>query len=688
MVVQFFSELLVVSMVNYVLVVLCGASTSTIKENYLLAAIITVCTAVPALLFIPNWDQLLGVVFEKKLIRKTDFFVHYITHGTYLGAYLGAIPIPLDWDRPWQRWPITCVVGALIGFGIGNICACVHPKSRRAMMASLAPSSPNCDVPPLLGIFYAEFDSHLGPRILCQVPPDKQFIERDVFDTVSSFIITKSKLVDQLVKVDLADVKIIGYPKAIPGNQYDRNAYIFNVCFVVANTKTNDRDYVYEPLLEKLAKSLEMLERQRQFLSNQSLPALSAMLTKLYNELNETGCSSIILGDHYQVHLALLDHRPSVPVVSASMAPVVCTKVDKLLANSSDQVLRRLLPLINGFDSVAKLSSAAKVDIEITKQCLTDAAVAGVVSFVPTLQYKRCYMVTPQIGTLYRDKALQQDLCHTVKLRGSPMPKFSDVFRLLSFLKPSLTMHEWSYTYTPKNYHVHEGKLIQYALLKGLIRQISAYPILLANCNPKFDGSVSRIDCQQLDGGKSIEELSVNANVHCLRAEKVFEESPHNSEIRYQNFLSKKGYRLIQTLIDADCPPGEKCCPTKDAFKICIKPRKEVKKRGSCPILKSSEIVGNLIMCNSDGNCRGVKNDVAKTSENDSAITVQFLATNSNCTQLEWMKHDPKDCPPITTESTSKFIVVTAIGRPSTNGKLTVNGNYRPAKEEDFLETD
>ncbi|KRX73234.1 Nitrogen permease regulator 2-like protein [Trichinella sp. T6] len=500
------------------------------------------------------------------------------------------------------------------------------------MLARLAPSSPNCDVPPLLGIFYAKFDSHLGPRILCQVPPDKQFIECDLFDTISSFIITKSKLVDQLVKVDLADVKIIGCPKAIPGNQYDRNAYIFNVCFVVANTKTNDRDYVYEPLVEKLAKSLEMLERQRQFLSNQSLPALSAILTKLYNELNETGRSSIILGDHYQVHLALLDHRPSVPVVTSSMAPVLCTKVGKLLANCSDQVLRRLLPLINGFDSVARLSSAAKVDIEITKQCLTDAAVAGVVSFVPALQYRRCYMVTPKIGTLYRDKALQQHMCQTVKLRGSEMPKFSDVFRLLCMLKPSLKLHEWSYSYAPKNYHVHEGKLIQYALLKGLIRQINAYPILLTNRNPKFDGSVSRIDCQQLDGGKSIEELSVNANVHSLTTEEVFEESPHlpasvrvelsserenkhhlssNSEIRYQNYLSKKGYRLIQTLID--CPPGEKCCLTKDACKICIKSRKEVKKGGSCPILKSSEIVGNLIMCNSDGNCRGVKKCCATT---------------------------------------------------------------------------
>ncbi|KRX73263.1 hypothetical protein T06_7194 [Trichinella sp. T6] len=80
--------------------------------------------------------------------------------------------------------------------------------------------------------------------------------------------------------------------------------------------------------------------------------------------------------------------------------------------------------------------------------------------------------------------------------------------------------------------------------------------------------------------------------------------------------------------------------------------------------------------------------DVTRNLENGGAITVQFLATYSNCTQLEWMKRDPKDCPPITTQSTPKFIVVTATGKPSTNGKLTVNGNYRPANDDDLLETD
>ncbi|KFA74624.1 hypothetical protein S40288_05815 [Stachybotrys chartarum IBT 40288] len=35
--------------------------------------------------------------------------------GGVLGAWLGAVPIPLDWDREWQKWPVTIVVGVYIG---------------------------------------------------------------------------------------------------------------------------------------------------------------------------------------------------------------------------------------------------------------------------------------------------------------------------------------------------------------------------------------------------------------------------------------------------------------------------------------------------------------------------------------------------------------------------------------------
>jgi phosphatidylinositol glycan class F len=40
--------------------------------------------------------------------------------GVVVGAWLGAVPIPLDWDREWQRWPVTVVAGAYRGWGLGR----------------------------------------------------------------------------------------------------------------------------------------------------------------------------------------------------------------------------------------------------------------------------------------------------------------------------------------------------------------------------------------------------------------------------------------------------------------------------------------------------------------------------------------------------------------------------------------
>lgn len=40
--------------------------------------------------------------------------------GVAAGAWLGAVPIPLDWDRPWQTWPVTIVVGAYAGCAVAS----------------------------------------------------------------------------------------------------------------------------------------------------------------------------------------------------------------------------------------------------------------------------------------------------------------------------------------------------------------------------------------------------------------------------------------------------------------------------------------------------------------------------------------------------------------------------------------
>ena len=58
--------------------------------------------------------------------------------GASLGAWCGAMVIPLDWDRPWQKWPVPCVAGAVAGSGWGlrrggDVCVfALHPATPTA----------------------------------------------------------------------------------------------------------------------------------------------------------------------------------------------------------------------------------------------------------------------------------------------------------------------------------------------------------------------------------------------------------------------------------------------------------------------------------------------------------------------------------------------------------------------------
>lgn len=38
-----------------------------------------------------------------------------------MGCWLGALPIPLDWEAQWQRWPLTCVMASIGGAVAGHI---------------------------------------------------------------------------------------------------------------------------------------------------------------------------------------------------------------------------------------------------------------------------------------------------------------------------------------------------------------------------------------------------------------------------------------------------------------------------------------------------------------------------------------------------------------------------------------
>lgn len=109
--------------------ILFGAPFTTLQPQTILAGCHIALLSSPALFYIH------GVSGERWMrVASVDVpldAAHGAALGALLGAWVGAVPIPLDWDREWQRWPVTVVVGAYGGWALGKVVGGTVAKGAR-----------------------------------------------------------------------------------------------------------------------------------------------------------------------------------------------------------------------------------------------------------------------------------------------------------------------------------------------------------------------------------------------------------------------------------------------------------------------------------------------------------------------------------------------------------------------------
>ncbi|KAG2735722.1 hypothetical protein G9P44_001936 [Scheffersomyces stipitis] len=95
---------------------------SHLTETFLLAVHLSFLIFNPLLvLFKFDLDAFVSVFKAERIYRL--IFGNYILASSLVavaGVWIGVIPIPLDWDRPWQQWPITLLVGGYVGSVVGG----------------------------------------------------------------------------------------------------------------------------------------------------------------------------------------------------------------------------------------------------------------------------------------------------------------------------------------------------------------------------------------------------------------------------------------------------------------------------------------------------------------------------------------------------------------------------------------
>lgn len=97
---------------------------SSYEETISLSLVLSTLTVLPLQLFIGTRYTLIVMLTNKlelgKLVAEQYLdFLQCAAIGAVLGAWTGSVVMPLDWDRPWQKYPIPNVVGAVAGHLLG-----------------------------------------------------------------------------------------------------------------------------------------------------------------------------------------------------------------------------------------------------------------------------------------------------------------------------------------------------------------------------------------------------------------------------------------------------------------------------------------------------------------------------------------------------------------------------------------
>lgn len=356
---------------------------------------------------------------------------------------------------------------------------------------------------PIRCIFLGEFHPVAGPKISCQFPED--YISKEVFDSISAYIIPKPQIQKCTMTINALGHKIVGYPIRLDNPRYERNIYVFNLCFVCDSWS---KTVQYEPVVKKLGEHLTLMEEETAFVSGGS-SKLPTLLAHLLHDLNTHRKATLVEGDTV-MHLKVLEvrkdpppvHDHDVPVLSASVGqprPGRRPRPDPTMGAESiqsqehldvdddepfevdmdsdwDLTTRQLLPHIDGYNHVSKLAADTNVEKTLVKSCIQNLVYYGVVTLIPVLKFNNMYRATPNLSRLFSDVELQRSCLAFITKENDKIvekvnkPTISDVLEILCSLQQGTTLRavcERFSTLPGPSFDIR--RLIVYAQIHGLI---------------------------------------------------------------------------------------------------------------------------------------------------------------------------------------------------------------------------
>eukprot|EP00871_Galdieria_phlegrea_P006054 jgi/Galph1/936/GphlegSOOS_G5592.1 len=263
-------------------------------------------------------------------------------------------------------------------------------------------------------VFLAEFDNVAGPRnSICIQPDNVPTLPSEIFAKVYEFWIPRRSLHGKVTTIGLENLLFIGKPTQIEGTQYERNAYLFNIGFILDSSKVDGSFIILSmtPIVRKLSEELRILEIERGLLSRQDWQSRSFLrksFRDMVNQLFKKGQHFLVFDNSHFLYLRVLseqylycsredcslsvqlrvDHVP-VPLHSSSLLSSYSADIDVSVYRAS--------LYINGVNSIYKIASCAAMDLNLTKTCIQKLIHEHLVACVGTFRFRNRYEATQKL---------------------------------------------------------------------------------------------------------------------------------------------------------------------------------------------------------------------------------------------------------------------------------------------------
>ncbi|KAM9922169.1 hypothetical protein OXX59_006020 [Metschnikowia pulcherrima] len=299
---------------------------------------------------------------------------------------------------------------------------------------------------PITAIFYAVFHPVKGTQIVHQVPegsigssdlePNSDVLFN--FDTVKNYIIPKPQLCNKLVSFKINEFRVLGYPVNIEGSHYSRNSFNFNFGFVLPyNSDTTPYESAVSRMgkmfraLEEQSLLLSKLDKEHAFFSNQddaqfasksfeytpghskiqkfSLSSIESLVAQLYQDLNNYSECCIPIDSANSVDIKLFPMLPPPVNLKAFQVPISTVKLNSLIDVVWDPTMVKILPYINGLNSVKRISELAGADYLLTKQCIQHLMHYQCIILADIFQFSNIYAPTNHIGNFLKTNGMAEE---------------------------------------------------------------------------------------------------------------------------------------------------------------------------------------------------------------------------------------------------------------------------------------